>query len=209
MSYKFRQQNVLHDEAPGLLQSGIEIQRRQNRFERVHEQSCLSAPSALFFAAAKNQVLAEIERSRHLRQVLFAYQVCAEFRQLPLGEVRETAEQFFAGDEPQNGITQEFELFIVINSGAASLLFEFGLAGVRAVGESPSKQFRPVEAVTQRFFQTRKIGLTDKLESWQGSSIINSSGSITCKPRSTQPSPTGLRGSASMRLHGLWLRRGR
>ena len=62
-------------------------------------------------------------------------------------------EQSRAGDEPEHGVSEELENFVVAARRTAVPAQRLRLARLRAVGKRLIEQFAPLEVVTQAFFQ--------------------------------------------------------
>ena len=85
------------------------------------------------------------------------YEMCAQLGKVPFVESGEAMKERFAGHQPEDGVAQKFEQFVIAAArrgqcriGCARSL---RLARLRAVGESLLKQFLTLEVVSQAFFQ--------------------------------------------------------
>src|SRR5262249_26123058 len=93
--------------------STIEIESCQDRFERVHQQRCLVASAALFLTASQSQILADLKPLRDTVQVPLSNEMRAQLRQLSFVKSGKAVKQSLATHEPQHGIAQKLEHFVV------------------------------------------------------------------------------------------------
>src|SRR5208282_6294890 len=130
--------------------SAIEIKRRQNRFQRVHQQAGLVAAAAFFFAAAQAHVMTNLQLLRHPQQMPLPDQMRPQLRKMPFLEFGEAMEQRLASDEAEHGIPKELEDLVVATARAAarrpaSRAQRFYLARLRTVGKRLIEQFPALE----------------------------------------------------------------
>src|SRR6266850_6180903 len=82
----------------------------------------------------------------------------AEFRELALAKSREAREQGLAGKEPENGVSQEFELLVVLRFLlAAAVCFGIDFVSVRAVGERLLRQSASTKTISQPVLKRRDL----------------------------------------------------
>ena len=85
-------------------------------------------------------------------------QMGAQLGKMPFLEFGEAMKQRLAGDQPEHGVSQKLEDFVVATARAAarraaSRAQRLRLARLRAVGKRLLEQFAALELVTQTFFQ--------------------------------------------------------
>src|SRR4029077_4928587 len=193
------------------LQSPIEVNRGENRFQRIHQERGLSATAAFLFAPAQSQVVTQFELLRYLDQVPFADQMGAQLREFTFAKLWKPLEQLLAGDERQHRVAQKFHLLVVadlIFAVRSRQLLRFLFTRLRAMRDRLLHDGAPPEVVAQRRFQRRDFPFfhcgipRDSAES-SLTSVVPESGP-RC-PRSA--SSTGLFPRARHRLHSCrpWL----
>ena len=101
------------------LQAAIQVDGRDDRFQRVHQQRLLAAAAAHLLAAAQFQVAAQFQAPRHAMQMRGAHQARLQHRKLAFLGQRKAAEQYVAHHQPQDGIAQEFQLLVVDQAAPA------------------------------------------------------------------------------------------
>ena len=92
----------------------IDKDRSKNRFECVGKKSAFLATAAELFTATEEEACAEIDGSSYLDQMSCADDAGFMNTELTLGEFGMGAKEEFADEEAENGIPQEFELFVVL-----------------------------------------------------------------------------------------------
>ena len=70
---QFRSHNLPQDELSRGIQPAIQINCRQDGFERVHQQRRFSPAAAFFFPAAQPQIVTQFQLLRHLYQMPLTY----------------------------------------------------------------------------------------------------------------------------------------
>ena len=103
----------MQNEPAGDFEPAVEVESRQNRFQRIHQQSGFQTSATLFFASPQPQIGPQPQRLRHLYQVPFAHQVSAQLRKLTLAKRWEATEQFLTRYQRQDSVSQELKLLIV------------------------------------------------------------------------------------------------
>src|SRR5450755_1621887 len=85
--------------------------------------------------------------------MLFAYQMGPQLREFSLPKVRKAMEKLFAGDDPQDGVAQKFELLVVSHSLRGGGLRRLQFTRLRTVGKCLLQQFWTNEGIVQRRLQ--------------------------------------------------------
>src|SRR6202008_4161415 len=109
---QLRSNHRLQNEPPGDFESTVEVEGRQDRFQRIHQQGGFQASATFLFAPPKAQIIPQPQRLRDLDQVSFAHKVSAKLRELTLAKTWKAPEQFLSRDQRQHGISQELKLLI-------------------------------------------------------------------------------------------------
>src|SRR5271167_2989447 len=164
---EFGFEDRLQDEAMCLLQSPIQVQRGDDRLQRIGQQSALTAPTAPILSLAEAQKLSNPERSRRTKQVARAHHVSSQLRQLPFMVFRETSKKFLTDYKRENRVAEKFHLLVVRCRGgtAASGILRLQFTGVGCVSESLFQQVAAAEAMPEGCLQHRKI-VKIGLHSW-------------------------------------------
>jgi hypothetical protein len=79
-----------------------------------------------------------------MQQMPLPYQMRSQFGEVSFLKLWKAMEERLAGDQPEHGVSQELEHFIVTSRLTQGL----HLARLRAVGESLGQQFRALEVMT-------------------------------------------------------------
>jgi hypothetical protein len=108
------------EEGLGLVEAAVEIERSGQGLERAGQDRDLLPSAALFLAVAEKDELVELDRPGELGQGQGARRRRFELRQLALVPFRKGAEEELGGDEADDRIAQEFELFVVLADPARS-----------------------------------------------------------------------------------------
>ena len=98
------------------LPSLVEIDGAEHSLESVLEVRRARASAAHFLAMPQEQVLAEPEPRRDLRERSRADDARARLRELALGKAREVRIKICAGGKLQHSISQEFEALVVCDT---------------------------------------------------------------------------------------------
>jgi hypothetical protein len=117
------------DEAARGGESAVEVEGGDDGFEGVGEDSGLAAASAVLFATAEEDVIAEADAKGDVAEVTAADDGGAEAGELALSGVGEALEQGFGGEEAEDGVADEFKLFVVgagVGGGAGEWLVVLG-----------------------------------------------------------------------------------
>ena len=137
------------DKGAHRIQAAIEKHRPQNGFHGVRKHGRLAPNSAAIFAAAEQNVPPQIDRGRHLRHVLAAYQLSAHPRQVALAPAGKAKKQGFAHNQAKNRVPQKLKPLIAGGIGGFRVL----LMRQGSVGEGAQQQLRARKAVPERRFQ--------------------------------------------------------
>ena len=134
---EFGFQNVSQDEGVRDGQASIQIKRRDDSFEGIDEKSALGAAAAAFLPFAEVKVLSNFQFARRAQESAGTDHMGPELGQLAFVILGKAAKEFLADHERQNGITQEFQLLIVVlESGNAFCgILGFRLTRIRRVRE--------------------------------------------------------------------------
>src|SRR5450755_2518784 len=101
------------DEAPHRLDSAIEVDRGQHRFEEIREERVLLPSARLFFANTEIQHLAHTVIASLRGQARSADEVRLHLRQGPFVQFGETAEEKIADDETEDSVAEKLEGLVV------------------------------------------------------------------------------------------------
>ncbi len=155
---QFRRNDAAQNEITRDLQAAVQINRRQNRFERVHQQGGLTTASTFFLAAPQPQIVTKFQLLRHANQMPLADQVRPQLRKLTFAKMWEALKEFFAGHQRQHRIAQKLELLVVADGVlAVARLLRFLFSRLRTVGDR-LLNYRPTpEMVPEPFFQRRNF----------------------------------------------------
>ena len=123
----------------------VQVNSRDDRFERVHQQGFLGTAAAHLLAASEIEETAEIDPPRHAVQMGGTHQVSLLARELAFGRFGEAPHQGLRDQKAQDGIAQELQLFvIVLRFGTGT-----GFVGQGTVGERAEQQLRVGEAMIE------------------------------------------------------------
>jgi len=153
----FHRGHATADEFARRMHAAIQVDRRNQRLQRVHQQRLLVPAAAHLLAAAKLQILAQAQPEGHLVQPGGADQVCPQLRQPAFGRVRMFLQQILADQKAQHRVAQEFQLLVVTlrrRAGGGRLLVY-----VRTVRQGAAEQVPVGEPVTRRGLQGLQIRL--------------------------------------------------
>src|ERR1700733_15227859 len=152
--FELRRQNFPQNEFAGGFHSAVQVDRRQNRLERVHQQPRLRPSAAFLFAASQPQVMPQLESLRYSDQVPLTHHVGAKLGKLTLAKLRESMKQSLARNKPQNRGSQKFQLLVVVDSIFVSArLLRLLLARLRAVSDRLFDHSPAAKMIAQRRFQ--------------------------------------------------------
>ena len=98
----------------GGFQPSIEVYRGNHSFKCVGQERGLFAAGGLFFATAQAQVFTETQAPRGHLQGAGIHNARTAFGQLPFAPLGKFLEQTLAGQHVQDGVAEEFELFVVL-----------------------------------------------------------------------------------------------
>src|SRR5208282_3988030 len=120
------------------------------------------AAAAFFFAAAQAHVMTDLKLFGHAQQMPLPYQMSAQLGKVPFLEFGKAMKQRLGGDQPQHGVSEKLEIFVITarRSAArrtaarrtaarrtAARAQRLNLARLRAVGKRLLKQFAALEVV--------------------------------------------------------------
>ncbi len=100
------------NEAPRLVESGVQIDRPDDCFECIRENGDTATSARLLHVLAHDDLRPEVDRPRTPRQCLSIDQLGAQFRQKALVTIGELVVQLLGDDEAENGIAQKFEALV-------------------------------------------------------------------------------------------------
>lgn len=92
--------------------ASIQVDRTDQRFQGIGEDRLTAETAAFQLTGTQAQVFAQIETAGQYGQGFSLHQARAQTRQLAFAGL-ETLEQRFAGDEVEDGVTEEFQPFVV------------------------------------------------------------------------------------------------
>lgn len=98
---------------PRCLEAAIEKNRAEDRFERVGQGGLLLASAAGFFAATEDQVAANLETSRLIREATAVDHLRTRFGERPFADGREFIVELLREDQAEHGVAEKFEALIV------------------------------------------------------------------------------------------------
>ena len=133
--------------------SAIQIDGRDQRFERIHQQGLLGPAAAHLLAAPQLQMAADIEAPRHAVQVGGAHQMRLESRSSPSRDSgwRETSASATRNPSTESPRNSSCSLSFSGEPGVRDLV------GQRAVGERAAQQLRVRETVSGSRFQSLPV----------------------------------------------------
>src|SRR5665213_1218614 len=103
-----------HDEFAGRIETRVEVNGGHERLERVAQQGGLFPPARLLFTAAQSQVPAEVESSCGAREGGGVHKARPALGKLPLAPRWKRSKQIITHEHLEHGITQVFELFVIV-----------------------------------------------------------------------------------------------
>src|SRR5687767_3195258 len=124
------------------IDSAVEIDRGDHRFEEIREQRVLPASARLLFADAEEDDLPHPVMRGLLRQARRADQIRLHLREGSFVERRKMAEEQIADDEAEHRIAEEFEGFVVADLEILRLV-RVGLVGQRAPQQIAARECVP------------------------------------------------------------------
>ena len=155
--------HVSEDESPGLLQAAVQIHRPDNGLVRAGRQARRHA-RRLHDAFAEVEMLDEVEPFRHAGARLAADDNALDARQFAFQKLGEPAEQFFADDEAQNGVAEEFEPLVRLQA----------VRGHARVRQRALEQVGAVEPVLQdRLDGLERVGVAHRARAPSGGRGLN------------------------------------
>ena len=95
------------------LEAGIEIQRGNDRLQRIDQQGALAAAAAALLASAEAQILADLQLARRTKQVARADDVGAQLREFSFLVFGEAAKKFLADNKGEHGVAQKLHLLVI------------------------------------------------------------------------------------------------
>ena len=125
-----------HHLAAGL-ETGIQVHRADDGLDGVGEDRIAAVAAALHFPRPQLEPVAQLQAARQFGQRGLAHQAGTGPGQRPLVGLGPTLVQRLGDDQVDQGVTEEFQAFVVRRSGAA-------------VPEGLLQQFRFAETVTER-----------------------------------------------------------
>jgi len=140
------------DHRVGGHEAGVEIDRGDDRLERVGEDRWLGPPAGLLFALAEHQPLAEPERAGDLGEPGFADDLRARHAELALAELGIARHQAMADHQIEDGVAEELEPFVIL---AALLLL---LVAPARVTQGALEQGAIGELIAEDGFERGVIG---------------------------------------------------
>ena len=137
----------LFNEAPRRLDSSVQIDRGDHRFEQIRQQRLFPPPARLFLPHSQVNHLSHAVRLRFFRQTVGTHQIGLDLRERPFVELGKTLKKHVADDEAENGIAEELERLVI-----ADILLP-GLVGVRLVGEAAREEIAAAEGVSDALLE--------------------------------------------------------
>ena len=119
--FHIRFDDPFFDEDARRLQTTIQIDRPNDRFETVCQQRGLLASAAPLLALAQEEACAQIQLERYLPQMLPADQPGPQPGQLPFLQLRIAAVERIGRNQANDRIAEEFKLFIIEGFGSRAL----------------------------------------------------------------------------------------
>ena len=128
------------------LHAAVQIQRRDDGLKRIGNDAGAGAAAAALLAAAKAQVLAEVDLLRELKQRPLADEAGPDAGQIALRPVGVGVEQIVCRHDLQHAVAQKLQPLVVLHRGAA-------LVGVAGVGQGRFQQLRVLELIANDRFE--------------------------------------------------------
>src|SRR5439155_4834735 len=94
-------------------QPAINVDRGNNRFERVGKQGLFFPAAGLFFATPKPQVFSQAQPPSGQVQRTCVHNSCATLGELPFAPLRKTRQEVFARQKLKYSISQELQTLII------------------------------------------------------------------------------------------------
>ena len=99
-------------QAPGRVETGVEVHGRDDGLECVGEDRLLLAATRRVFTLAEQQVGAEVDLGRDLGKDARVHDTRAHLRELTLGQVGEVLEHVVRHHQPEHRIAEELEALV-------------------------------------------------------------------------------------------------
>ena len=139
-------EDILLYDLPGRSDPAVQINRGQHCLHSVRlDGGALSAAAGLL-ALAQVQILAQMQRLRHLYQAVLTHQGRPGPGQFPLRQIRVIAVQVVGHHHAQDRVTQELQPLVALEASPA-------LIGTGTVGQRIFQQRRIPKFIAQLFFQ--------------------------------------------------------
>src|ERR1043165_4608899 len=158
------------DERARGLDAGVEIDRRDHRFEEVRQQRVLLPPARLLLADAEVDDLAHAVVARLGGEAGGAHEIRLDLRERPFIDRGKAMEEQVADDEAEDGVAEELERLVVADVALLRLV------RVRLVRQRAREELAPREAVADALLETGQVVLQ----------------AFYCVARDPQPSPVTL-----------------
>src|SRR6187455_2397192 len=129
------------DDAPGSIETGIEIHRAQNRLERIDEESLFLPTSGFLLALSKVQVSSQFKLFCIPDQVRRTDEESLQLGKLSFRKCRILPAQGIADHKSKDRISKKLQLFVVFPGTL--------LMSMRTVGQSALQQVRIMEVISQ------------------------------------------------------------
>src|SRR5580692_5236003 len=110
--FDLRLKETQHD-APGLINSTVQVNGAENRLEGIHQQGLFRAAAGLLLASAQLQVVAQMDVLRIFDEIGGAHKKTFQLRKLSLRQIRMRPKEKIADKKPQYRVSEEFELLVV------------------------------------------------------------------------------------------------
>lgn len=123
------------DKTAAGIEAGIQINRADDRFERIGEDRCAPPAAAFELAPAQYDFIGKPDLPADLGQLFSFYQGRPEPGQFALGGVREAPVEGIGDDKTEQGVTEVFQPFVIVIANAA-------------MRQGPLKQAAVIERIT-------------------------------------------------------------
>ena len=133
------------DEIARGLHAAVQIQRGNDRLERIGDNARAAASAAKVLAVAKAQILTQLNFLCELEQCILANEAGAHTGQLALGAAR-LVEQIVRYNDGQYAVAQKFQPLVVGRGDLA-------LVGIAGMGQRNAQQRRIFECIVQDLLQ--------------------------------------------------------
>ncbi len=104
---------------PAFVETGIQVNRRDQRLERIGENGFAPKTAALEFARAELELVAQLKLARDRRQRLPVDQLRAQARKLTLAGIRVSLVKQLGHDHAKQRVAEEFHPLVVRLAHAA------------------------------------------------------------------------------------------